>query len=1696
MAINFPNNPVVGDTHTVGTSVWRWNGYAWIRIPDPGAKGEKGDGGQKGDQGITGDKGNQGDKGEKGDVEAQGNKGEKGEDGDKGEPSTVPGDKGQKGETGQDGQDGDDGASIKGEPGDATKGDKGEVGFKGDKGELGAGDKGDKGEEGSGGGGLTSDANENTFGGTDAGTNLDADTYRNTFIGYQAGEQVNSGDDNTLLGWKAGDKITSGTKNCAVGSESLEFLQTGNSNVAMGWEAGRSCTGTDNTMIGDMAGRSMSGDDNIAIGRHAYSNGGGTHSIGIGGESVWTGGDYVIGIGRWASAGHFGDKTGSIGIGYYAGRHDNGPYNLYMGWESGFGYQVSTFASSYGNTNIGLGFKSLRSIYSGSGNIAIGASAGIGVSTGNNNIIIGNNIDVATESTSNQIIIGNSSSTKFSIPGINVVLKDNGGTPTEGHVLTVDSNGEASFEASSGGGGSSDKIEEGNTKAEVVDTGSNGRFLVETEGTERLRITNTGKVGIGTDNPIGTVDIFNSGADASDTNSLGVQINAAWIRIGDVDAAGKTFSNGLGVKFYDQGPAHWSYGILDRDFLIANTSLDGSKLFPSNRFAPFIIKYDGKVGIGTENPAVNLHSYHATTNTVAKFESGDSSVILRFKDGGTTNEMGIGALGNDFIATAASGGERFRITGAGKVGIGSTQPATNLDVIDSNQVSIKLETIGDGDFDDTIYRSRIGGTTASNYLYFGDADDSNAGQIKYKHDDDTLRFHVNSDPNVTGSGERFRIGSSGQIGLSGANYGTSGQVLTSNGASSAPTWQTVSGGGGGSSDKIEEGNTKAEVVDTGTNGHFLVETEGTERLRITSAGKVGINSTIPREKLDVSSGRIILDQDYHVTWANETTDRARIHGDSGNNFIVEIGSQNVEKFRITSDGRVGIGTTFPSGDLEVKCNINEVPAIISNYNNEAHIQLDAGGTGTGLQVSDTHYFAINHQPYQDRGTNNNLSEKFRIGSSGQIGLGGANYGTSGQVLTSNGSSSAPTWQTVSGGGGSSDKIEEGNTKAEVVDTGTNGHFLVETEGTERFRITSTGQLNVAGNMQFTGGNPELEFNNGGPRFRVPAANTLTIHTGGTLGSTNNEALRINSLGNLQAAGITSSYSGFMFGSSTFGGPDGEMYLYKSAASTATLRVTIDGPYADFEDVGGDLQMGSGSGTLRLSAGGNEKLRIGTSGQIGLGGANYGTSGQVLTSNGASSAPTWQTVSSGGGSSDKIVEGNTEAEVVDTGTNGHFKVTTEGTERLRIGSSGISTFYGNVNLPDNVELQLGTGGATGNGDLRIFSNGTEQIIWDNGVGGLVLQTASSPIELRAIDQHGAGNNEIMLKANVGGSVDLYTDGTKRFETTSDGVKITGGLQDKDGNLGTNGQILSSTGTELEWVDANSGDKGEKGEAGSSVKGEPGSDGSSVKGEPGSDGSSVKGEPGNSVKGEPGSSVKGEPGSSVKGEPGSNGTSIKGEPGSDGSASISNNADNRIITGSDTAGSLNAETNFTYNGSYASMTSGSNNIGLNPGDGSIEITRSSGSAYIDFRNDWNEDFDIRLQQDGSNDKLKIYNYAGTGGDLDVAGTITNKCVAKAFVNFHGGTNTNGNCTLRDSFGVSSVSDNSTGNYTVNWSSNFPNVNYTVTVSHSQTPHNNSTHGVLYTNGYAVNYVNVINFADDSGGNLVDKDVVCVVARTTHT
>ena len=56
------------------------------------------------------------------------------------------------------------------------------------------------------------------------------------------------------------------------------------------------------------------------------------------------------------------------------------------------------------------------------------------------------------------------------------------------------------------------------------------------------------------------------------------------------------------------------------------------------------------------------------------------------------------------------------------------------------------------------------------------------------------------------------------------------------------------------------------------------------------------------------------------------------------------------------------------------------------------------------------------------------------------------------------------------------------------------------------------KLDVSGDIRLSASDAEIEFNTGGPRLKVSSSNTLTIHTGGGLNTTTNEAVRINTTG--------------------------------------------------------------------------------------------------------------------------------------------------------------------------------------------------------------------------------------------------------------------------------------------------------------------------------------------------------------------------------------------------------------------------------------------------------------------------------------------------------------------------------------------------------------------------------------------------------
>ena len=185
-----------------------------------------------------------------------------------------------------------------------------------------------------------------------------------------------------------------------------------------------------------------------------------------------------------------------------------------------------------------------------------------------------------------------------------------------------------------------------------------------------------------------------------------------------------------------------------------------------------------------------------------------------------------------------------------------------------------------------------------------------------------------------------------------------------------------------------------------------------------------------------------------------------------------VGVMTATTFDVTTKhtaNHIDVGSSIQLGNAGIITATTLIGNVTGNVNSTSHLLLQISG-----------------------------SEKFRVGNGGQLGIGGANYGTSGQVLTSGGSGSAPTWTTIS-----SDKIQEGNTFAEVIDTGSNGVFTVSTEGNERLRVDSSGNMSL--------GKGAAASTNYGQNFQIHSNSTngAALHlTDNSTGSSNSDGFHI------------------------------------------------------------------------------------------------------------------------------------------------------------------------------------------------------------------------------------------------------------------------------------------------------------------------------------------------------------------------------------------------------------------------------------------------------------------------------------------------------------------------------------------------------------------------------------------------------------
>ena len=203
-----------------------------------------------------------------------------------------------------------------------------------------------------------------------------------------------------------------------------------------------------------------------------------------------------------------------------------------------------------------------------------------------------------------------------------------------------------------------------------------------------------------------------------------------------------------------------------------------------------------------------------------------------------------------------------------------------------------------------------------------------------------------------------------------------------------------------------------------------------------------------------------------------------------------------------------------------------------------------------------------------------------------------------------------------------------------------------------------------------------------------------------------------------------------------------------------------------------------SGGNRLAIGKNadnygsfvEKFAVGSSGQLGIAGANYGTSGQVLTSGGSGATASWTTLSTGPGTGQQYVNLESLGSASNTGNN-TFAGYLSGNS---LNSADHSTFFGyqagkaSLNAGNNCFFGSNSGLVATGGDNSGFGQGTLETITSAtsnvAVGRRALNTTTSS------ENVAIGADTLRYQSSGSKNTAVGRGAGEHLTTTSDNVAI--------------------------------------------------------------------------------------------------------------------------------------------------------------------------------------------------------------------------------------------------------------------------------------------------------------------------------------
>ena len=441
----------------------------------------------------------------------------------------------------------------------------------------------------------------------------------------------------------------------------------------------------------------------------------------------------------------------------------------------------------------------------------------------------------------------------------------------------------------------------------------------------------------------------------------------------------------------------------------------------------------GNVGIGTSSPGEELH---------IETTGGATAGIQLSTTGGAVDRdwkfLATAAAGTFYIQDATASANRLAIDSSGNVGIGTSDPS---DITGGSNLLLVKRT-----------------DTANNYPTVYSASAGNAGWRMKNNDgdwvimaNDALRFY-----DIENNSEAMRIDSSGRVGI-----GTSSPATSISGSAQGLAIQHSNVAYMSLDNTGSSGRRYTMYSNTGGSLVTYDEDAASARMVIDSLGRVGIGTSSPDNKLQISDSTVgtdsTADDSNFIKLTNK--DVASVNEIWGLGFSSESGGTDylggfvqalgnytsnfntslifgtrgtsgnaTERMRIDSSGNLQIGTTTSAGKLTVDGSVVSQ----SEAQGSGNLQLQGYGATSYINHSGTGSLIFR------MGTG--YSEKMRIDSSGNVKLTGLSNGT---LNFAGGNTS----------GGS--KIQAWNDAGNA-----NGYLAIEGYSSEYMRIDSSGNVGI------------------------------------------------------------------------------------------------------------------------------------------------------------------------------------------------------------------------------------------------------------------------------------------------------------------------------------------------------------------------------------------------------------------------------------------------------------------------------------------------------------------------------------------------------------------------------------------------------------------------------------------------------------